>query len=239
MGIKSRDVKIAKLLNKNFHDMSFTDKKKVLGLVISSEECDEMLVRFLGRYYNIDLLKAAQESISEEAENINEEEKESQEESEEKEVEEESEEEKEVEEQEESEEKEVEEESEEKEVEEEVVKVVKTDYTNYTVPMLKYILTQRGFTYISKKRRDWLLEKVIETDPKETKPEVKKVEKVEEVEGDEEESENEESETSEVVDSSEVSEEKENDDSDSENSDDSLESVVNSSSSESEESDSD
>lgn len=47
--------KIAGLLNKHFHHMSFTDKKKVLTLVVTEQQCDEMLVRFLARYYNINV----------------------------------------------------------------------------------------------------------------------------------------------------------------------------------------
>ena len=34
--------------------MTFGDKKKVLSLVVTEQECDEILIRFLARQYNVD-----------------------------------------------------------------------------------------------------------------------------------------------------------------------------------------
>jgi hypothetical protein len=55
MSAKQRDSKIAKLLNSSFHVMSFNDKKKVLGLVITEQQCDELLIHFLARFYNVNI----------------------------------------------------------------------------------------------------------------------------------------------------------------------------------------
>ena len=35
--------------------MTFNDKKKVLNLIITESECDELLIKFLARHYHIDL----------------------------------------------------------------------------------------------------------------------------------------------------------------------------------------
>lgn len=54
---KDRIERITRLLNKNFLHMTFDDKKKVLSLVITEKECDEILVKFLARQYNVDIEK--------------------------------------------------------------------------------------------------------------------------------------------------------------------------------------
>ena len=54
MSRNDRITRITRLLNKSFYNMAFDDKKKVLSMVISEEECDEILIKFLARQYNVD-----------------------------------------------------------------------------------------------------------------------------------------------------------------------------------------
>lgn len=46
--------RITRLLNKNFYHMTFEDKKKVLSLVVTEKECDNVLTKFLASQYNTD-----------------------------------------------------------------------------------------------------------------------------------------------------------------------------------------
>jgi len=52
MSNNDRLERITRLLNKSFYSMTFEDKKKVLSLVITEEECDSILIRFLAKQYN-------------------------------------------------------------------------------------------------------------------------------------------------------------------------------------------
>ena len=63
MSGNDRITRITRLLNKNFYNMTFDDKKKVLNLVIAEEECDDLLIRFLARQYNVDFEEEKQNLI--------------------------------------------------------------------------------------------------------------------------------------------------------------------------------
>jgi len=47
--------RIKNLINKSFYRMSFEDKKKITNLIITEEQCDDILIRFLASQYNMKL----------------------------------------------------------------------------------------------------------------------------------------------------------------------------------------
>jgi hypothetical protein len=172
--MSSKEAKIAKLLNDNFHRMSFTDKKKVVSLILNEQKCDEILIHFLAQFYNVNIeeenkklqeIRDTKEPSSDEEEEIDEEEADDDEE-------EEIEEEEEVEEVEEEEDEEVEDEE-----EEEIEEVEKPNYSIHNTKILRKMLEDRGIYGVSKLRKDQLITRLENSDEQlqklsETKEEV-------------------------------------------------------------------
>lgn len=176
--------KIANLLNKHFHEMVFPDKKKVVSLIITEQQCDELLVHFLAQYYNVDIEeenmkleqirnnKDTNEEASEvETSNVDENNNETSE----NEI---PNDESEIEDNNETSEANIEEEideTSEANIEENEVVTPQVDYSTFTTKVLREKLLERGVTGTSKWVKDRLITKLVELDGEKSNITVKTV----------------------------------------------------------------